>query len=334
MEAFMKNTMLTARKYMQLYFLLLIIAAGYFLHQAILLLPTLGVHALQYRFPSLEAFLPISATVGLKHLLYRGEFDPIHPAGLTILLLAITSSWLLKRGFCSHICPIGTISEYLYQGRSFFYKKRIRLPSFLTYLFMTPKYLLLLFLLFAVFIEMQADEIAFFIHSPYNIIAEVKMMYFFSEPSLLTLKVLAGLVILSLLIQNFWCRFLCPYGALLGFFSLFSPTIIIRNSQQCISCKTCDNICPSQLSISSAENVSSTECTLCQSCVQSCPRNSLRIGNEFNARSLTPLQYSGLLLGLFFGGILLASVSGHWNSAQLLSQSWVHYVPMAHKIFH
>ncbi|MBC8016634.1 MAG: 4Fe-4S binding protein [Sporomusaceae bacterium] len=330
----MKNNMLTARKGMQLYFLLLIIAAGYFLHKAIILLPTLGITALQYRFPSLEAFLPISATVGLKHLLYSGEFDPIHPAGLTILLLAITSSLLLKRGFCSHICPIGTISEYVYKGRSFFYKQRIRLPSFLTYLFMTPKYLLLLFLLIAVFMEMQADEIASFIHSPYNIIAEVKMMYFFSEPSLLTVKVLAGLVIFSVLIQNFWCRFLCPYGALLSFFSLFSPISIVRDSQQCISCKTCDNICPSQLTISSAENISSTECTLCQNCILSCPRNSLRISNDFNTRSLSPLQYSWLLIGLFFLGIALASVSGHWNSAQLLSQSWVHYVPMAHMIFH
>lgn len=330
----MNKNMTTPRKFIQLYFLLLIMAAGYYLHQAILLLPTLGINALQYRFPSLEGFLPISATVGLKHLLYRGEFDPIHPAGLTILLLAITSSILLKRGFCSHICPIGTISEYTYKIRSFFYKSKVTLPSTLNYLLMVPKYLLIAFLLFAVFIEMQADEIVFFIHSPYNMIAEVKMMYFFAEPSLLTIKVLTALVILSMLIQNFWCRFLCPYGALLSFFSLFSPISITRNAEQCISCKTCDKVCPSQLRICAAENVSSIECTLCQNCITSCPRNALSITSELCISSFTPFQYSWLLVSSFMLGILIANLTGHWNSAQLLSQNWIYYVPMAKMIFH
>ena len=330
----MNKNMITTRKSMQLYFLVLIMTAGYYLQQAISLLPTLGVNALQYRFPSVEGFLPISATVGLKHLLFSGEFDPIHPAGLTILLLAIISSVLLKRGFCSHICPIGTISEYAYKIRSFFYKRKIKLPALLTYLFMMPKYLLITFLLFIVFMGMPADELASFIHSPYNNIAEVKMMYFFSNPSLLTVKFLAGLVILSLLIENFWCRFLCPYGALLSFFSLFSPMSITRNAEQCISCKTCDNVCPNQLTICSADNISSPECTLCYNCITSCPRNALSITSQFGIPSVTPFQYSWLLLTLFMIGILIANVSGHWNSAELISQNWVNFVPMANKIYH
>ena len=60
-----------------------------------------------------EAFLPLSALVGLKAWIATGIFDQIHPAGLVILLAAITVSVLLKRAFCSWICPIGTLSEGL-----------------------------------------------------------------------------------------------------------------------------------------------------------------------------------------------------------------------------
>ena len=41
------------------------------------------------RPPSVEAFLPIGALVNLKRLLLTGQFDPIHPAGLTIFLAAL-----------------------------------------------------------------------------------------------------------------------------------------------------------------------------------------------------------------------------------------------------
>lgn len=329
----MNSKMLTWRRCSQLYFLLLMITAGYFLSKALILLPTLGIAAVQYRFPVLEGFLPISATVGLKHWLMNGEFDPIHPAGLTILLLTILSALLLKRGFCSHICPIGTLSEYLFKARAYFYSRKLRVPAILHYPLMTPKYLLLLFLLIVVLIGMQPDEIAFFIRSPYNTIAEVKMLYFFSSPSLLTLKVLTVLILFSLLIQNFWCRYLCPYGALLSFCSLFSPVAITRNSKQCISCQTCDKLCPSQLTISSATNISSPECTICQNCINNCPRGVLKIHSSFATRPLSTGQYSCFLVGLFLLGILIATISGHWRSVEL-PVYWIKYAPLANMIFH
>lgn len=321
------------RKCSQIYFLLLYITAGYFLCKALNLLPVLGQNAFAYRFPSLEGFLPISATVGLKYWLFTGSFDPIHPAGLTILLLAISSAFLLKRGFCSHICPIGTISEYAYKIRTYFIKFTIKLPKLLTYFLRAPKYLLLGFLLLAVFVWMPIQDIVFFIRSPYNTISEVKMLYFFLEPSLLTLKVIAGLVLFSLLVSNFWCRFLCPYGALLSIFSFFSPLTVARNTEKCVSCHSCEKACPSQLNITNKEKVSSIECTVCQNCIKTCPRGALKIQSDWGGYHLTSWQYSCVLLGIFMVGIGIAAITGHWTSADLPSY-WLKYAPMAHMIFH
>src|SRR5210317_2140562 len=63
------------------------------------------------RPPSVEAFLPISALVGLKRLVLSGHYDMIHPAGLTIFLAAIFIAILLRKGFCGWICPVGFASN-------------------------------------------------------------------------------------------------------------------------------------------------------------------------------------------------------------------------------
>ena len=71
------------RRWSQLYFLLLYMTAGFFLYKAVHSLPELGETAFSYRFPALEGFLPISATVGLKYWLFTGQYDPIHPEGIS-----------------------------------------------------------------------------------------------------------------------------------------------------------------------------------------------------------------------------------------------------------
>src|SRR5512137_1888623 len=65
------------------------------------------------RPPSVESFLPISALVGLKRFVLTGYWDPVHPAGLTILLAAIVGALLARKAFCGWVCPVGTISRAL-----------------------------------------------------------------------------------------------------------------------------------------------------------------------------------------------------------------------------
>ena len=317
----------------QFYFLAVQIFTGYSLYQAVHSLPVIGVAAFQYRYPSVEAFLPISALTGFKYWLFTHEFDPVHPAGLTVLVLAVVSAFLLKRGFCSHICPIGTLAEYLYKGRTFFCKNRLHLPRLLAAFMQLPKYMLLFFFCAVIFIGMTPQDASSFVHSPYNAIAEIKMLYFFLSPSALTVEILAVIIVLSLVIQNFWCRFLCPYGALLSLFSLVSPLAVTRNPRLCNSCCACDENCPAQLTVSKTARIASPECTLCLNCIHACPAKALSIRSNPGGHVLGPWQYSLLLTGLFAAGILAARLTGHWQSA-LLAPYWLHYAPMTGIIFH
>ena len=83
----------------------------------------------------------------------------------------------------------------------------------------------------------------FFIADYYKIV-DVRMLKFFTEMTTLTMGVLMALGALSLLYKNFWCRYLCPYGALLGLLSRFSPFKVRRNEEKCIHCHACTKHCP------------------------------------------------------------------------------------------
>ena len=73
------------------------------------------------RPPGVEAWLPIASLMNLKSLLMTGAAPPAHAAGMFMLMAFLVISVLCRKAFCSWICPIGTLSERLWQfGRSAF----------------------------------------------------------------------------------------------------------------------------------------------------------------------------------------------------------------------
>ena len=58
-------------------------------------------------------FLPSAAFMSFKRLLVTGEYDPVHPAGLTIFIAFMLMAWLLRKSFCGHLCPVGLASSLL-----------------------------------------------------------------------------------------------------------------------------------------------------------------------------------------------------------------------------
>jgi len=196
-----------------------------------------GIRPTVTRPPGIEAFLPISSLISLKYWLVGGVFNRVHPSGLIILLMVLTTAVLFKRGFCSWICPFGLLTEYLNRLHRIIFRKNIKLPAWLDYPLRSLKYLLLGFFLCAIILQMNAAALEYFIYSPYNMVADIKMLHFFTNISNFALWVLIILFVLSILIRNFWCRYLCPYGALLGVLSFFSILKIHRNDDTCTQCR-------------------------------------------------------------------------------------------------
>ena len=269
------------------------------------------------RPPGVEAFLPIAALLSLRHLATTGEIHAVHPAGLAILLLVVGISVLAKKAFCSWVCPVGTLSEMLAGLSRRLFRRKLRLPRLLDLPLRSIKYLLLGFFVYAVFFQMGPLAVADFLDSPYNRVADVKMLHFFERLTPFAAKVLVGLAVLSVAVPYSWCRYLCPYGALLGALSLLSPLKVTRHAPSCIDCDLCTRACPSHLPVARLSRVRSDECFGCLSCVAACPvPRALRVETPAPwRRAFRPAALAAFVVGLFVVGTLLARATGHWTSA-------------------
>lgn len=266
------------------------------------------------RPPGSEGFLPISAIISLKYWLQTGMINDVHPAGLFIFLAIAASGFLLKKAFCSWLCPIGTLSESLWMLGKKLFGGNLFLPRWLDYPLRSLKYLLLYFFVSSIW-QMDIEQLRTFIYSPYNKVAEIKMYGFFAEISSFALWTIIALMLLSIAVRNFWCRFLCPYGALLGALSWLSPVKITRDKTNCIDCTLCTKACPSGIKVHAATRVLSDECMSCYQCVEACPvKNTLEMRGPRGKTRIPSWTFALLVAGLFVAITGSATIAGHWDN--------------------
>lgn len=285
------------------------------------------------RPPSVDGFLPIGALMAFKLWITTGMFDHIHPSGLIIFIAAIATALMMKKGFCGWICPVGTLSEPVWKLGTVLYGKNFRMNRYIDYALRSLKYILMMFFLYVIVIQMPPFAILLFLEGDYYKIADVKMLYFFTRMTQATLITLIVLFVLSTLYKNFWCRYLCPYGALLGLLSLCSPLKITRDENACINCGSCTKNCPSLLPVSRKQRIRSPECTGCLTCVSRCPAKGALDMAVSRKQKVHPVIFAFLLMVLFFGIIVTGKLSGKWESS-VTSSEYMRIIPQASMLDH
>jgi polyferredoxin len=201
------------------------------------------------------------------------------------------------------------------------------------------KYFLLGFFLWAIS-TMSAEGIHDFMLSPYGLIADVKMLNFFRHIGETGLVVIGIFVVASVFVPNFWCRFLCPYGALLGLASWLSPSRIRRSTETCIDCAKCAKACPAALPVDRLVQIRSVECTGCLECVAVCPAQdalAMSLPKMVAAkprRAAIPAWAMATGIAVLFLGVAgFAKATGHWESA-IPSAVYQRLVPNADQAAH
>lgn len=290
-----------------------------------------------------EGWLPIAGLMNTKYFFTTGRVPAIHPAAMFLFIGFMLISLLLKKAFCSWLCPVGTFSEFLWKlGRRVF-GRNLRLPRWFDIPLRGLKYLLLAMFV-AVIGAMSAEALEDFMATPYGLVADVKMLNFFRDISLTTGVVIALLMLLSMLVQNFWCRYLCPYGALMGLASLLSPVKIRRDKDACIDCAKCARACPAGLAVDQLVQIRTVECTACMACVAACPaqdalqlaippRRNVTSAERWRKRVLSPAVICAVLAYIFFGVVLFARATSHWQTT--VPQSvYMDLIPRANQLTH
>ena len=293
---------------------------------------TNGQTAWTSRPPGVEGWLPIASLMNLKVLLATGAMPHLHPSGMFLLLAFLGISWLFRKSFCSWLCPIGTLSEALWKlGRATF-GRNFQFPRWLDLPLRALKYVLLGLFLYAVG-AMSVPAIHAFLEGPYGIVDDVKMLNFFRFLGLAGGIVMAVLVMASVLVRNFWCRYLCPYGALMGLAALASPLRIRRDTSQCIDCGKCAKACPSALPVDKLITIQSAECTACLECVAECPAAGALLMAAPHGRRVPAWAIAAGVAAIFLGLTGYAQWTGYWRT-DLPSRTYQELIPHANEFEH
>ncbi|HSB33184.1 MAG TPA: 4Fe-4S binding protein, partial [Nitrospirota bacterium] len=219
-------------------------------------------------------------------------------------------------GFCGWICPVGTLSQYFWMAGEKIFGRNFRITGFSDTSLRSIKYVLMGFFLLAIGVMPMWSMAMFFIGDYYKTV-DVRMMMFFTEMSTVTMWVLIALAALSFLYKNVWCRYLCPYGALLGLASRLSPFKVRRNEEKCIHCHACTRHCPTHIDVENAAVVKSAECYGCLTCVSRCPAEGaldLTVSTGKKVSVVKAWLFPVVLVALFYLVVGIGMAAGKWHS--------------------
>lgn len=193
---------------------------------------------------------------------------------------------LFGRFVCGWLCPFGLVQDLLHKIPLFHKKKHLPFHRGLKYL----KYVVLLALviigsafLFTGFAKVPA--FCKFLCPSGTLLGAIPLISMNGDLQsqigglfFWKLGVLIAIIIVSIKVYRPFCQYLCPLGAIYGWFNRFSLVQVKWEQDKCTSCMACKRACPVDLS---PEEISvSAECIRCGKCIDACPHDCIHFGRK------------------------------------------------------
>jgi ferredoxin len=238
---------------------------------------TLGPAWWQLRGWPVNWFLELDPLTAIATVFSTGTFY----ANLAWALVAIVLTLIVGRFFCGFACPLGTINQF-----TGWVARRGQAPALKVEanrhrrLQATKYYLLAFFLFLALMGSVQTGlidplpllhrsinlAVAPIADKGVNVLSDIPRFY---ASAWLIGVVFLAIVGLNLVLPRFFCRFICPLGALFGLLSRFIPWRIGKTSDKCGDCCICEEYCEG--ACRPAGKIIGSECVLCFNCLDRCP---------------------------------------------------------------
>lgn len=218
---------------------------------------------------STHALCPFGGVVSIYQYAVDGTFvKKTHESSFILMFIVFALAIAFGPVFCGWVCPFGSFQEALGKiGKKLFKKKYNH--------FVPPKldrvlrYLRYAVLIWVVYMTAVTGLLVFADYDPYYTLFN----FWTGEIALSGFFALGLVAILSLFVERPFCKYACPYGAVLGVFNLFRIFGIKRNAPTCINCKACDKACPMNITVSTTGVVRDHQCISCLECTSeaACP---------------------------------------------------------------
>ncbi len=217
---------------------------------------------------------------------------------------------LAGRFFCGFLCSFGAMGDFFWFLSKKTGRKGLKVSEKTDGWLKNLKYVILMFIILGIwtfhlgnFDSMTGPWAVFGMYSKIGSLPSVR--YLFTIGGFLLLLIIAG----SFLIERFFCRYLCPLGAVFAVLSRFRLFRIKKERSKCGSCRLCTSKCSMGIPLYQYDTVTSGECIHCFECTAGCPRNNARANGA-------PVAVSAVSAAAMFGLVYAGNTQAQMVSSQ------------------
>lgn len=237
-----------------------------------------------------------------------------------IMILTI----LIGRWFCGWMCAFGAYNDFIYFISKKVFKTRFKVDEKVDSILKYVKYIVLVFIMI---ISWTMKSSILESTSPWDVFGQI------TDISTIFSSLLIGFIFLILItigaafIERFFCRYLCPLGAVFSIISKIGITKINKPKADCGKCRACTMNCSMGLKLYKVDGACGGDCINCLKCTEACPRknaNANILGQDLN-QNLVGSVAMATMLGAYgltsFAGDALNKSGVVSSSNEVLSNS-------------
>lgn len=223
-----------------------------------------------------------TAFSGVKYIFTRmgtGQYIEF-TSFVSVLIVLCIYTIVFGRFFCGFACAFGSLGDWVHE----LYKKLKKRPVHIKINLWWIKYIILAVIIILCYSQLYGKIYGW---NPWEVFSMIRAGNFSINGYALGIILLILIITGMAVCERFFCRFLCPMGAVFSMLPVLPIFALHRDRSQCIKgCNACGNKCPSGIELpdindTESENTNTGDCFMCQKCMDICPRGNIKKGTGF-----------------------------------------------------
>lgn len=229
-------------------------------------------------------FLPSAFTTafsGIKYIFNQlsGGSEIAITSFVSVLIALCVFTMVFGRFFCGYACAFGSLGDAIHAAYMAIFKKLGKKPILLNEKVQKPlqavKYVVLLAIVLLTFVGVYGKLPNY---SPWEVFSMLRAGNLHLAGHTLGIIILLLILVGMAMCERFFCRFLCPMGAVFSLLPILPIFSLQRSREDCVNkCSSCEKSCPCKVKLPDKDSwETSGECIMCQKCLCSCPKSNIK----------------------------------------------------------